>query len=136
MRVRPCAQAAATDPTEIHNIFRDSFDGEYTWTYRKQEPGEFVVHVRKEVGKKPTEAATSRVVSTFDVRPYHPAKRHEMVFDSFAELEPGEAFIFTNDHDPKPLYYQIEAENKLPFTWEYLQAGPEVWQVKVAKTKA
>jgi uncharacterized protein (DUF2249 family) len=124
---------AATDPTEIHNIFCDSFEGQFSWTYLKKEPGEYVVHIRKEIGKKPPEEATSMVVNTFDVRPFHPAKRHDMVFDSFAELKPGEAFIFTNDHDPKPLYYQIEAENKLPFTWEYLQAGPEVWQVKVSK---
>ncbi|MEO7082417.1 MAG: DUF2249 domain-containing protein [Flavobacteriales bacterium] len=126
---------AATDPTEIHNIFRDSFKGQYSWTYLKKEHGEFVVHIRKDKAKKPAEEATSMVVNTFDVRPFHPAKRHDMVFHSFAELKSGEAFIFTNDHDPKPLYYQIEAENNMPFTWEYLQAGPEVWQVKVAKTK-
>jgi uncharacterized protein (DUF2249 family) len=59
-----------------------------------------------------------------------------MVFQAFEELKPGEAFIFTNDHDPKPLYYQIEAESKEPFTWDYLQAGPEVWEVKVMKTRA
>lgn len=125
---------AAGDPVEIHAIFKDRFADQHTWTYKKQQPGEWVVHVRKDGGSTEETPAVA-VVNTFDARPFHPAKRHEMVFDAFAALKPGEAFIFTNDHDPKPLYYQIEAENKEPFTWEYLQAGPEVWQVKVAKTK-
>ncbi len=42
---------------------------------------------------------------------------------------------FTNDHDPKPLYFQTVAGNKDPFIWEYMQAGPEVREVRVAKTK-
>lgn len=33
-------------------------------------------------------------------------------------------------------FTEIEAESKEPFTWEYLQAGPEVWEVRVTKTKA
>jgi uncharacterized protein (DUF2249 family) len=57
-----------------------------------------------------------------------------MVFDAFDKLKPGEAFIFINDHDPKPLYYQMEAESDTPFTWEYLEALPEEWKVKVTKT--
>ncbi len=123
---------AAQEPEEIHAIFQARFAGQYSWTYKKQEPGEWVVHVRKQEQQS---AVFGTVVNTFDVRPFHPAKRHEMVFDSFDALKPGEAFIFTNDHDPKPLYYQIEAESKEPFTWKYLQAGPEVWEVRVTKTK-
>jgi uncharacterized protein (DUF2249 family) len=56
-----------------------------------------------------------------------------MVFTAFDELLPGEAFVFINDHDPKPLYYQIEAESQEAFTWEYLEDGPDAWKVKVAK---
>jgi uncharacterized protein (DUF2249 family) len=124
---------AAQEPAEIHAIFNERFAGQHTWTYKKQQPGEWVVHVKK--NERHTTPAAGTLVNTFDVRPFHPAKRHEMVFDAFAALMPGEAFVFTNDHDPKPLYYQIEAENKEPFAWEYLQAGPEMWQVRVAKTK-
>ncbi|HMW96913.1 MAG TPA: DUF2249 domain-containing protein, partial [Flavobacteriales bacterium] len=123
---------AAQEPKHVRMLFEERFAGKHSWTYKKQEPGEWVAHIRKQ-GKQ-TAPAAGAVVSTFDVRPFHPAKRHEMVFDSFDALKPGEAFIFTNDHDPKPLYYQIEAESKIPFTWEYLQAGPEVWEVRVTKT--
>jgi uncharacterized protein (DUF2249 family) len=126
---------AAQEPEEIHAIFNERFGGQHTWTYRKREPGEYVVHIRKEAAQEAA-PTTGVVVNTFDVRPFHPAQRHEMVFQAFEELKPGEAFIFTNDHDPKPLYYQIEAENEQPFTWDYVQAGPEVWEVKVMKTKA
>ncbi len=73
------------------------------------------------------------IVNTFDVRPHLPAERHKMVFDAFDELESGEAFVFINDHDPKPLYYQMEAENSEPFKWEYLETMPEEWKVKVMK---
>ena len=38
-----------------------------------------------------------------------------------------------NDHDPKPLYYQLIAERGQIFDWEYLQEGPEVWDVKISK---
>lgn len=37
----------------------------------------------------------------------------------------------SNDHDPKPLFYQLQAEQGQSFTWEYLAEGPEVWTVRV-----
>jgi uncharacterized protein (DUF2249 family) len=126
---------AAQEPAEIHRIFNEKFASQMAWSYKKQQPGECVVHVKKlQHGGGPD--VDMLVVKTFDVRPFHPAKRHEMVFDAFDELKPGEAFVFTNDHDPKPLYYQIEAESGVPFTWDYLVNGPEEWKVRVAKVKA
>lgn len=121
------------EPEELHKIFSNKFNGLHSWVYKKNVPGEFVIHITKEKqGGDETENIT--VVKEFDVRPFHPAKRHDMVFQTFDEIKPGEAFIFTNDHDPKPLYYQIEAESNQPFKWEYLESGPEQWVVKVMKT--
>ncbi|WP_449436936.1 DUF2249 domain-containing protein [Pedobacter steynii] len=40
-----------------------------------------------------------------------------------------------NDHDPKPLYYQFLAERGQTFSWDYLENGPEIWKVKIAKRK-
>ncbi|HLS44151.1 MAG TPA: DUF2249 domain-containing protein, partial [Ornithinicoccus sp.] len=51
-------------------------------------------------------------------------------------LEPGAAFVLVNDHDPKPLYYQLQAENAGEFTWDYLEDGPEVWRVRIGRTAA
>jgi len=126
---------AKEDPEEIHRIFSKKFKGEHRWTYRKQEPGAYVIHVTKNKESDMTTEDVS-VVNKFDVRPYPPAKRHEMIFDAFDELKPGEAFVFTNDHDPKPLYYQMEAESGEPFEWEYLMTLPEEWVVKITKISA
>jgi len=49
-------------------------------------------------------------VTTLDVRDLPPAKRHPKIHEAFAALEPGEAMELVNDHDPKPLFYELKAE--------------------------
>ena len=44
--------------------------------------------------------------------------------------------LLMNDHDPKPLYYQFQAELGEPFQWEYLESGPEVWKVRIGKLQS
>ncbi|MBP3839524.1 MAG: hemerythrin domain-containing protein, partial [Chryseobacterium sp.] len=51
----------------------------------------------------------------------------------FDALLAGEVFVIENDHDPKPLYYELLAERGNIFTWEYLEQGPEWFKVKIAK---
>jgi uncharacterized protein (DUF2249 family)/iron-sulfur cluster repair protein YtfE (RIC family) len=68
-----------------------------------------------------------------DVRDVIPRERHGLIFNTFADLRPGEAFILINDHDPRPLYYQFQAEHTGQFKWDYLEQGPEVWRVRVAR---
>lgn len=70
---------------------------------------------------------------TIDVREIAPRTRHPLIFDAFYRLEPGEALRLVNDHDPKPLYYQLKAEEPGKVGWEYLEEGPEVWQVLITK---
>lgn len=123
---------AKEEPEEIKRIFERKFGDKHIWSLKKDENEEFIVHVTK-ISEGGIEAADISVVASFDVRPYPPAKRHDMVFDAFDNLNPGEAFVFINDHDPKPLYYQMEAENQIPFKWEYLSTMPEEWTVKVMK---
>lgn len=125
---------AKEDPQEIHDIFKKKFDGKFSWTYKKEVPDEYIIHIQKIVMTGLGDTGFS-VVNEFDVRPYPPSQRHEMFYKAFAEIKPGEAFEFTNDHDPKPLYYQMEAESKEPFRWEYLQKGPDEWKVRVVKVK-
>ena len=74
------------------------------------------------------------VKSTLDVRTIPPAQRHPLIFQTFDALQPGEAFMLVNDHDPKPLYYQFKFEKEGRFTWDYVEQGPEVWRVQVGKT--
>jgi uncharacterized protein (DUF2249 family) len=71
-----------------------------------------------------------------DVREMIPRDRHTEIFQTYAALAPDTAFVLVNDHDPKPLYYQFQAENTGEFTWEYLEEGPEVWRVRIGRTAA
>jgi uncharacterized protein (DUF2249 family) len=71
---------------------------------------------------------------TLDVRVIPPPEKHPTIFRTFAALTPGESFVLVNDHDPKPLRYQFEAEHAGEFGWQYLEQGPEVWRVEISKT--
>ncbi len=71
-----------------------------------------------------------------DVRTLIPMERHRQIFETYAKLQPGESFVLVNDHDPKPLYYQFEAEHTGQFSWNYLQQGPQVWQVEIGRSAA
>lgn len=71
--------------------------------------------------------------SVVDVRPIAPRHRHPMIFDTFEDLTVGQSFTLINDHDPKPLYYQFQAERNGQFTWEYLEQGPAVWRVRIGR---
>ena len=68
-----------------------------------------------------------------DIRSTPPAQRHPLIFKRFESLGPGESFVLVNDHDPKPLYYQFQAERMGTFDWEYLESGPEAWRVRITR---
>jgi len=65
-----------------------------------------------------------------------PRQKHPTIFVRFDELAAGESLTIHNDHDPKPLYYQLLGERGNIFSWEYLEQGPEWWKVKIAKNKS
>ena len=72
-------------------------------------------------------------MQTIDVRPIPPPVRHETIFGRIDSLATGEVLRLVNDHDPKPLRYQFEAEHCGEFTWDYLEEGPEVWRVRIGR---
>lgn len=74
--------------------------------------------------------------TTLDVRTIAPPQRHPQIFGIFEGLGDGESFELINDHDPKPLYYQFEAERTGQFTWDYLEQGPDTWRVKIGRATA
>lgn len=71
--------------------------------------------------------------AVLDVRTLVPRERHPLIFQTFDGLIPGQTFVLVNDHDPKPLYYQFLHERENQFTWEYLEQGPDIWQVQIGK---
>jgi uncharacterized protein (DUF2249 family) len=82
----------------------------------------------------PPDQETTMPDSTLDVRTEPPARRHELIFETFAALGEGDVFELVNDHDPKPLYYQLEAEQTGRFSWHYVEQGPQVWRVRIGRT--
>ncbi|MDV3309974.1 MAG: iron-sulfur cluster repair di-iron protein [Cyclobacteriaceae bacterium] len=62
-----------------------------------------------------------------------PRVKHPVIFQFFERLLPGQSFILRNDHDPKPLYYQMIGELGNVVGWEYLEQGPEWWQVRITR---
>ena len=71
-----------------------------------------------------------------NVTQLEPRLKHSTIFKCFDRLQPGEGFCIINDHDPKPLYYQMIAERGNVFTWKYEETGPIWWRVEVRKKGA
>ncbi|MGH3321743.1 MAG: DUF2249 domain-containing protein [Streptosporangiaceae bacterium] len=82
-----------------------------------------------QTNEEETQMPTDQVL---DVRAEPPARRHQLIFDTYAGLGAGDGFVLVNDHDPKPLYYQFAAEQAGRFTWDYLE-GPETWRVRIGR---
>ena len=72
-------------------------------------------------------------IRELDVRPLPPPGRHAEIFRTFEALKPGEAFVLVNDHDPKPLLYQFQAERAGRFEWSVLEAGPERFRIEIRR---
>ncbi len=68
-----------------------------------------------------------------DVTLLEPRLKHPTIFNRFDELAEGENLVIHNDHDPKPLYYQMMGERGNVFTWQYLEEGPVWWKVRITK---
>jgi uncharacterized protein (DUF2249 family) len=88
----------------------------------------YIFYSTTEMTMTPATAST-----TIDVRDIAPRERHPLIFSTFRSLGALEAMEIVNDHDPKPLYYQMNAEQPGRFAWDYLESGPEVWRVRVTK---
>ncbi|UPV75342.1 DUF2249 domain-containing protein [Halorussus limi] len=45
-----------------------------------------------------------------DVREIPPPERHPKIHEEFEALDSGEVLEIVNDHEPKPLFYEMQAE--------------------------
>lgn len=70
------------------------------------------------------------IKSTVDLQTVPTPQRHSIIFGTF----PVDAVMIVNDHDPKSLLYQFQAELENIFDWECIMQGPEVWQVRIGRT--
>ena len=72
-------------------------------------------------------------LTRFDVREIPCRVKHAQIFQRWTSLKLGEHFVLINDHDPIPLFYQFAAQFPGAFSWEYLEKGPEEFQVKITR---
>lgn len=71
--------------------------------------------------------------STVDVRTIALRERHPLIFSTFRSLIKGQAMELVNNHDPRPLHDQFQAEMPGAFEWNYLETGPDTWRVSITK---
>jgi len=93
-----------------------------------------LVDMRERLTQPPDQhARATGVTENLDIRALAHGVRHEIVFDRLDALAPGEKLSIVNDHDPKPLRYQLDAAWPGTFGWAYLLAGPDVWRIEITR---
>lgn len=73
--------------------------------------------------------------SVLDLRSIPRGQRHPLVFARLSGMAVGESLTIVNDHDPQPLRRQLESQFINETTWDYLERGPEVFRVCIARVR-
>jgi uncharacterized protein (DUF2249 family)/quercetin dioxygenase-like cupin family protein len=71
-----------------------------------------------------------------DVRTLRKPDKHPAIFATYAALPVGGSFVLVNDHDPKHLHDEFEADHAGSYEWEYLNTEPRDWRIKITKNTA
>jgi len=72
-----------------------------------------------------------------DVRRLDGPDKHPTIHEMFDDLEPGQALTIVNDHQPKPLFYELQAERAESFddeNYRAYEAGDRVWVAVLPRT--
>ncbi|OMC09906.1 DUF2249 domain-containing protein [Mycobacterium sp. SP-6446] len=68
-----------------------------------------------------------------DVRALRKPDKHPTIFATYAALAAGESFVLVNNHDPKHLRDEFDADLPGSYGWEYVERGPQVWRIRISK---
>ena len=79
-------------------------------------------------------AAVLSIDPRLDVRDIPHERRHATVLDTVDVIPAGGALVLVAPHAPRPLLAEIDTRYPGGFTTEWLQSGPEVWQVRLRRT--
>ncbi|HET9096799.1 MAG TPA: DUF2249 domain-containing protein [Candidatus Baltobacteraceae bacterium] len=71
-----------------------------------------------------------------DVRVIPPREKHPAIHAKLNELAPGEKLTLVNDHDPRPLRFELDGDYPGRYAWEYLERGPQTWRVEIKRVTA
>jgi len=141
---------APHEPKPLHQEFRQRYGDSFVWEVVESEPGRCRVQItnsdsteentnRTDPGDSltasPSDEERIEIIEEHDVRDLPPAQRHERVYKAYDELDTGTGFVLVNDHDPKPLYHQFEAEAGPEFRWAYRQREPGEFRVLIGKAE-
>ena len=73
------------------------------------------------------------IIKNLDLRKMPHFERHEKIFEMLEALKNQEILRITNDHEPKPLFYMLQAEHPGEFDWKYEKEGPSDWIFKIKR---
>lgn len=131
------------DPIPLYYEMKAERGDVFEWNKLENGPELWKVEITKtaatgssNVGNGAEGIATEEDIFTLNVTQLPPRMKHPTIFQHFDALAAGKAFCILNDHDPKPLYYQLIAERGPVFTWTYLENGPKWWRVQIKKNAA
>ncbi len=116
------------DPKPVYHQLVETRGAIFDWEYIQQGPQFWDIRVTK---KEVAQAPIYKDELVVNVPSIEPRSKHATIFRVFDSMQPGETFIILNDHDPKPLYYQLLNERGEVFEWEYIQSGPQWWRIRV-----
>jgi uncharacterized protein (DUF2249 family) len=73
------------------------------------------------------------VDARLDVRDVPHSRRHALVLSTVEALPPGEAVVLVASHAPRPVLAEIGDRFGAQIQAQWLQSGPEVWQVRLER---
>lgn len=82
------------------------------------------------------EAAMLSIDPRLDVRDVPHAERHARVLAALDALQPGDALVLIAPHAPRPLLAEIDRRYGAGMSAEWLQDGPDVWQIRLQRVPA
>lgn len=68
-----------------------------------------------------------------DVRVLPRPQKHPTIRAMLQNLSSGEALRITNDHDPRPLRFELDHDYPNRYRFHYLQSGPQTWVVDIVR---
>lgn len=117
------------DPQPVFYQLMDLRGNIFSWEYLQKGPEWWDIRVTRIIPEVPQENGDL----ILNIPAIEPRNKHATIFHIYENIDPGESFIIHNDHDPKPLYYQLKSMYPDAFTWEYLQEGPQWFDVRIGK---
>jgi len=119
---------ADRDPHPTLRQYRVLRDASVDVAYEQEGAGEWTLRATKRDG----EAGDGR--PGFDVRNMPPRRRHTVLTETFDLLESGEGFVLVNDHDPEPLFHELQSVHGDVVGWSYEREDPGEWRVEISRT--